>query len=105
MKIVVTADHVRAGEIRSCVCCPIALAILEAVRATIPTAQVLVHTQSLYYRPRPFRDWFTVPLPDAVRTFIRDFDAGRIPGPFEFELPIGPEHDPAPTNSPAAVAA
>ncbi len=104
MKIVVSADHVRAGVVLSCVKCPIAMAVLDTVAAKIPTAQVRVYPRVLHIRSSPWRDWTTIQLPGAAISFIAAFDAGGIPAPFEFELPIG-EHEPDPTNTPAAVAA
>ena len=101
MQIVVTAEHIRAGQARSCSSCPIALAIQARVAAHC----VEVHSASVHIQHWQFGGWTSHRLPPEARRFIAAFDAGAGVAPFEFELPIGPGHDPDPTNTPAAIAA
>ncbi len=98
MTIVVSADHVRAGEIGSCFDCPIGLAIRER----IPRVRCALVERS-QVRLVVGRREIIIPLPSVARAFIQAFDAGVDVAPIEFELPI--DLDPDPTNTPAALAA
>lgn len=99
MKIVVSADHVRAGEIGSCLDCPIG----HALRDALPGVEFEVGTIAIHIRRGV--DWIAHPLPWFVTRFIQAFDAGVDVAPIEFDLPIDPDLDPDPTNTPAALAA
>ncbi len=97
MMIVVSADHVRAGEIGSCLDCPIG----HALRDALPGVEFEVGTIAIHIRDGD--NWIAYPLPWYVTRFIQAFDAGVDVAPIEFELAIDLEPDP--TNTPAALAA
>ena len=77
----VTAQHIAKGKRHSWVCCPVALAIRDA----LPDVSVVrVHHEHL-----TLGDIFrlvTLALPGAAVNFIRDFDGGPGGEPFTFDL-------------------
>jgi len=80
--ITVTAQHIARGERYSWVCCPVALAIRDA----LPDVSVVRvrggGRLTLGDTPR----LVTLALPGAAVNFIRDFDDGPGGEPFTFDL-------------------
>ncbi len=80
MKINVTAEHIKRGKPKSCVYCPVALALKEQ------------------FAPVVFNGWYVwcpplvkgalIEMPQEVLDFAADFDAGKPVEPFSFELAI-----------------
>lgn len=69
LTVSVTQKHIDRGRFCNCTCCPIALAIADA----LPGADVSVglHEVIMYTEP-----WHHAYLPHEARQFINDFDQG-----------------------------
>lgn len=85
MKIQVTQDHIDQGEAKVCNKCPVALA-LQALPFVIEAA---AFPYELYILIIDSSKDDCIFAPPEVTEFIRDFDNGLKPKPFEFELDFG----------------
>jgi hypothetical protein len=81
IRVVVTADDIERGKRCDLWSCPIALALF---RVTGAKWEVGDHSASEIGRVRETE----VELPDAAASFVRDYDNGEFPEPFEFELEL-----------------
>lgn len=79
LKVEVTSEHIAKGDAFNPCGCPIALAILQAVRH--PFVVVAVST-GIVIRQN------TYPMPAEVIAFIDAFDAGQPVQPFTFEIEV-----------------
>jgi hypothetical protein len=88
MKVNVTAQDIRAGEVNNCERCPVALALSRkfpdyafvvlayAIEAHLKQSKNLRQREPLAH----------IPLPLAVERLIGRFDAGLLIKPFSFDL-------------------
>src|SRR5262245_4633757 len=91
----VSARHVKRGAAGSCIECPIALAIIDALfDRNLPQWNdviVAVHPRHVTYRADADR-FYRGSLPDAAQQFIESYDDATDPGPgpFSFHLILEP---------------
>lgn len=97
MKIHVTQEHIDKGRKCDCSSCPVALALMDHLVDATPVVKPIGSDDKEKYAPTwaalsrlRIGNWiWRTPL--AVWHFMRAFDAGNQPGPFEFELSDEPE--------------
>lgn len=77
----VTRDDITKGHPHTVTLCPVARAVIKAVR----NSQVVVGEHVIHVNGDRHL------TPRAVKTFIRKFDAGLPVKPFQFRLDIGAE--------------
>lgn len=82
LTIQVTAEHIKEGQRANCTKCPIALALLEAVK---PARWVSVGPLLLFALPQEPWYYRAAEFPTYVQEFISDFDAGLPVEPIMFE--------------------
>lgn len=93
IKIDVLPGDILAGEANDCECCPIAMAINRVlkdkyfVKVYCPSARLYEKCLS---NKVGYRYIYTLSPPEAVRSFIKQFDIsdGVVGSPFSFELDI-----------------
>jgi hypothetical protein len=75
---VVTQDHLKRGQACRANCCPIALALNDAIKAAFPgsgmTAFITHHETSLTRDGYDGRTLYSCVTPDDARRFIEEFD-------------------------------
>jgi hypothetical protein len=84
MRVEVTQADIDAGEPHACDRCPVALAVLRAMRDDADEVAVAANIISCY------RDnvEITFSMPRTVRVFVKAFDDGEPVSPFAFDLPV-----------------
>lgn len=75
----VTQEHIDNGVLRSCRACPVALALIDT-----GYSEVAVSADGLYISDSFGR----LEVPPTVANFIKAFDLGYHPRPFEFTLEV-----------------
>lgn len=81
MRVQVSSLNIDMGNKNNCYSCPIALAL----KPLFPTFAEVGTTVAWFIEQNEYRK---VALPEEVRSFISDFDAGKPVKPFSFELEV-----------------
>lgn len=81
-KFPVTQDCIDDGIRARCDACPVALAMIEAGMSSVDAGLTITR----FIDRRGVRR--EVPTPWEAGNFMREFDAGRYPGPFTLELNV-----------------
>lgn len=89
LRVRVEDYHIRTGEKRSCMKCPVA----NAITPMLPAGQYVKLDEGLIQVLCDGQHLYSQEMPDAVKDFITAFDkewAGRsgTPEPFEFDMRI-----------------
>jgi hypothetical protein len=80
----VTEKHINEGTKWDCARCPISKAFVETLGCT--EAWVMAHDAVYIHSPGAITRQYKAADPDAVQTFILDFDLGRQVEPTAFEF-------------------
>lgn len=81
MKIKVNAEHIEEGT-RHASQCPVALAL----RSAYPNKTFKVLNHDIIVREGEF--WREIPVPDALFTWLRQYDLGKRMTPISFKLDL-----------------
>lgn len=80
--------HIRHGERNKCHSCPIALAILEALRPILPDLDRVFVGRTITLWSKSREQIGVVPSPPRLIHFIREFDSRKWVKPFQFAFPL-----------------
>jgi hypothetical protein len=88
MKLTLTKTHIKQGIREDCLCCPLALVLREATGLYWRVDWDYVRGKMLLVAVAcaGLNKWHRVVLPESCVQFVRSFDTGTTPKPFEFEF-------------------